>query len=82
MKATALKSVDIVAYSLLVIGAINCGLIGFLGVDLVAAIFGNMTVFSRLVYALVGLAAVYDLATLPSIIRRWDVHLRSQTAHA
>ena len=82
MKATALKSVDIVAYSLLLIGALNWGLVGFFGLDLVAAIFGNMTIFSRVIYALVGLAAIYDLTTMPSIMRRWDIHVRRHPVHA
>jgi uncharacterized membrane protein YuzA (DUF378 family) len=82
MKATALKSLDIVAYSLLLIGALNWGLVGFFGLDLVAAIFGNMTIFSRVIYALVGLAAIYDLTTMPSIMRRWDIHVRRHPVHA
>lgn len=40
------------------IGALNWGLIGIFGFDLVAAIFGPMTLLSRLIYSLVGLSAV------------------------
>ena len=40
------------------IGALNWGLIGIFGFDLVASIFGPMTLLSRLIYSLVGLSAV------------------------
>ena len=40
------------------IGALNWGLVGFFRFDLVAWIFGPMTLMSRLVYAVIGLAAL------------------------
>ncbi|MBQ8251188.1 MAG: DUF378 domain-containing protein [Alphaproteobacteria bacterium] len=40
------------------IGALNWGLVGFFGFDLIAAIFGPMSIVSRLIYALVGLSGV------------------------
>lgn len=40
------------------IGALNWGLVGFFKFDLVAWIFGSMTVWSRLVYAIIGLCAL------------------------
>lgn len=56
------RPVDIIALTLIIIGALNWGLIGFFQFDLVAAIFGGMdTAGSRIVYALVGLAALYGL---------------------
>ncbi len=77
-----LKSIDIIAYALLLIGALNWGLVGFLGFDLVAALFGQMSVLSRAVYALVGIAAIYDLLSLPSIFKRWDIHLQHDPVQA
>ncbi len=50
---------DWVALVLLIVGGLNWGLIGIFGFDLVAAIFGEMTFLSRLVYTLVGLSAIY-----------------------
>ncbi|MHC4439052.1 MAG: DUF378 domain-containing protein [Planctomycetota bacterium] len=82
MKASMLKSIDIFAYALLLIGALNWGLVGFLGFDLVAALFGQMSVLSRIVYALVGIAALYDLLSLPSIFKRWDIHLQHHPVNA
>jgi len=50
-----------IAFVLVIIGALNWGLVGFFSYDLVKAIFGDMSTVSRIVYALVGLAAVYML---------------------
>lgn len=50
--------IKIVAYILVIIGALNWGLVGFFGLDLVAKLFGDMSVLSRTVYALVGLSAI------------------------
>lgn len=52
------------ALILILIGAINWGLIGFFRFDLVAALFGTMSPISRLVYSLVGLAGLYGLSLL------------------
>ncbi|GAA0739762.1 DUF378 domain-containing protein [Clostridium oceanicum] len=54
-----MKTLDIIALILVVIGAINWGLIGFFRFDLVASLFGDMSAFSRVVYALVGIAGLY-----------------------
>ena len=52
---------DIVALILIIIGAINWGLIGFFDINLVALLFGSMSWLSRIVYALVGLCGLYLL---------------------
>lgn len=44
---------------LLIIGGLNWGLVGLFKYDLVAAIFGDLSTVSRVVYTLVGLAAIY-----------------------
>ncbi|MCL2168834.1 MAG: DUF378 domain-containing protein [Defluviitaleaceae bacterium] len=49
--------------TLIIIGAINWGLVGFFQFDLVAAIFGGMSSWvSRVIYALIGLAGLYSLS--------------------
>ncbi len=48
----------IITFILVIIGALNWGLVGAFGLDLVALIFGDMTVLSRIVYILVGLSAI------------------------
>lgn len=53
---------NIIALLLVIIGAINWGLIGFFQFDLVAAIFGGQAaVVSRIIYALVGLAGLWSI---------------------
>lgn len=54
-----MKAFDYTALTLVIIGAVNWGLIGFFGFDLVAFVFGNMSWLSRIVYALVGLSGLY-----------------------
>ena len=48
----------IITYILVLVGALNWGLVGLLSIDLVALIFGDMTLLSRIVYSLVGLSAL------------------------
>ena len=57
---SGMKILDVVVTVFLVIGGINWGLIGFFDFNLVAAIFGEATAASRVVYALVGLSALYE----------------------
>ena len=52
---------DIVCLILIIIGAINWGLIGFFNFDLVSVIFGNMSMITRIIFAVVGLAGIYSL---------------------
>lgn len=52
------------ALVLTIIGAINWGLIGIFNFDLVAAIFGDMSLFSRVIYTLVGVAGLINIGIL------------------
>ena len=62
---------DIVSLILVIIGAVNWGLVGFAKFDLVAWIFGGQTAgFSRIVYALVGLAGLWCITLLIRRIAR------------
>ena len=62
-----MKVVDTIALILILIGAINWGLIGFFSFDLVRVIFGNMSMVSRIIYALVGIAAIYGFSYFGSL---------------
>ena len=53
------KGLDYTLLTLVIIGAINWGLIGFFKFDLVAFIFGNMSWISRIIYGLVGISGLY-----------------------
>lgn len=59
-----MKLLDTIALLLVIIGAVNWGLIGFFDFNLVSALFGEMTTFSRIIYALVGIAGLYSLSFL------------------
>jgi uncharacterized membrane protein YuzA (DUF378 family) len=76
MRTESLKFIDCVVGALVLIGALNWGLVGLFGLDLVATIFGEMTILTRIVYIVVGLAALYDILMLKSIWKRWGVHFR------
>ena len=59
-----MKILDKIALSLVVIGAINWGLIGLFRFNLVAALFGDMTILSRVVYTLVGISGLWGIKLL------------------
>jgi uncharacterized membrane protein YuzA (DUF378 family) len=69
-----MKTLDIIVAVLLVVGGLNWGLWGAFEFDLVAALLGgNTSVLSKIVYMLVGLAAVYQVVSLKAIQTRWNV---------
>lgn len=57
-----MKILDYVLLALVIIGAINWGLIGFLQFDLVRMLFGDMTILTRIIYAVVGLSGLYAIS--------------------
>lgn len=66
-----------IALLLVIIGAINWGLIGLFDFNLVAAIFGEDTLASNVVYSLVGLAG---LLSLPILAKRFEEDRMDDTA--
>jgi uncharacterized membrane protein YuzA (DUF378 family) len=66
-----MKSLDVVAAVLLVVGGLNWGLVGTTEFDLVASLFGTLSPASRVVYILVGLAALYQALQWKAIQHRW-----------
>ena len=74
-----MKKLDLLAATLVLVGALNWGLVAVARFDLVAWIFGGMdfgetNAASRIVYGLVGLAAVYGIASLLTATRRPRTH--------
>lgn len=65
-----LNGLDWVALILVIIGAINWGLVGFFSWDLVAAIFGEMSALSRIIYGLVGISGIYVLVVSPKFSKK------------
>ncbi|MBE7710091.1 MAG: DUF378 domain-containing protein [Cyanobacteria bacterium SIG32] len=58
-----MRFIKTLAYVLVIIGALNWGLVGFFNFDLVAAIFGEMTFMTRLIYDIVGISALVYMFT-------------------
>lgn len=75
-----MKTIDVIVAVLLVIGGLNWGLVGLFSFDLVAAILGDMSVLARVVYVLVGIAAVYQAIGWKAIQNRWQSHGKAATA--
>lgn len=53
------RGLDYTILTIAIIGTINWGLIGFFKLDLVAFLFGNMTLLSRIIYSVVGICGLY-----------------------
>lgn len=62
----------IITFVLVLIGAINWGLVGAFGIDLVALIFGDMTLLARIVYILVGVSAIIYSITAYRDLSKFD----------
>ena len=56
-----LKPLDIIIGILLVIGGLNWGLVGFFNYNLIGSLLGSTSIYSRILYALVGLSALYEI---------------------
>jgi len=54
-----LSIIDWIAFILVIVGSLNWGLVGLFRVNLVSALFGDMSSISRGIYALVGISAAY-----------------------
>jgi len=59
-----MKIIDNIALILVIIGAIVWGLIGLFNFNLVEAIFGTMTLMSRIIYTLVGISGLWSIKLL------------------
>lgn len=59
-----MKIIDKIVLVLIIIGAINWGLIGFFKFNLVDTIFGDMSMLSRIIYALVGISGLWGIKLL------------------
>lgn len=59
-----MKVIDTIALILIIIGAINWGLIGIFNFNLVDTLFGTMSVLSRIIYTLVGIFGLWGIKLL------------------
>jgi uncharacterized membrane protein YuzA (DUF378 family) len=71
-----MKKIDVLAGVLVIVGALNWGLVAVAEFDLVATLFGldfgETNAATRVIYGLVGAAAVYELVQWPAMRRRWS----------
>jgi uncharacterized membrane protein YuzA (DUF378 family) len=75
-----MKSIDMLAAILVVVGALNWGLVGVAQFDLVAALFGAGSALASIVYILVGLAGLFQAVQWKAIQRRWGLGVAPATA--
>ena len=68
-----MKFIHILTLILVIVGGLNWGLVGLFDFDLVAAIFGGGSALSRIVYVLVGLSAVWQVAPLVSAMSAGEI---------
>jgi uncharacterized membrane protein YuzA (DUF378 family) len=77
-----MKQLDVLATVLVVVGALNWGLVGLARFDLVAALFGmqfgETSPLTSIVYVLVGLAGVYQAVAFKGLPRRWQSSLATR----
>lgn len=74
-----MKITNIIALTLVVVGALNWGLIGFFGFDLVTTLFhGNLFWVARVIFALVGLAGLWCLTLYHSVGQETEVRMSNQ----
>lgn len=73
-----MRAINLLTLFLVIVGGLNWGLVGLFDFDLVAALFGEMSGLSRLVYILVGASAVWQL--IPFVKGFSDGEARAQRA--
>lgn len=74
-----MKMANMLALTLVIIGALNWGLIGFFGFDLVTTLFnGGLFWVARVIFALVGLAGIWCLTLYHSVGQEEQLHMTKQ----
>ena len=58
-----MRTLQIIYYILVLIGALNWGLVGLMDIDLVALVFGQMTIAARFIYTIIAISAILSLIT-------------------
>lgn len=61
-RSKIMKALDYTVLTIVLIGAINWGLIGFFDFDLVSTLFGQMSILTRIIYAVVGIGGLYAIS--------------------
>jgi uncharacterized protein len=58
---SVMSAADYIAMALLIIGGLNWGMVGLFDIDVVASLFGPASALTRVIYVLVGIAALYSI---------------------
>jgi hypothetical protein len=66
-----MKTLDVIAAILLVIGGLNWGLISLFNFNALEFIFSQLPILARIIYGVVGLAAIYQIVQWKAIQNRW-----------
>ena len=69
-----MRILRLIAYILVIVGALNWGLVGIFGFDLVATLLGEMSILTRIVYGLVGVSALILLLTCREVFDYDNTH--------
>lgn len=72
MRDNSMRKLDVFAGVLVIIGAVNLGVVGLFDVNLIDFFVEN-TVADRLIYAVIGIAAIYRVIYWRSIRSRWKI---------
>ena len=70
-----MKALDVVVEILLVVGALNLGIMGFFSVNVLSMLFGEATALTRIIYSLIGLSGLYEIGSFmfdfKAVQHRW-----------
>jgi len=75
-----MKTIDVIALLLVIIGGLNWGFVGLANYNFVDAIFGVNTTVTNVIYVLVGIAALWTLSILSRTITRRPIAATTRTA--
>lgn len=77
-----MKTINVIALALLIIGGINWGLVGLFGLDMVANMLGADSVAANALYVIIGVAALYSLYLFVPVTRGEERHDPIDHGHA
>jgi uncharacterized membrane protein YuzA (DUF378 family) len=75
------KTWCIIVVILSAIGAINWGLVGAFNFDVVAALFGSMSMLSRIIYVIIGISGIILLFSIKCILKCCDSNKNDQRSN-
>ncbi len=68
------RPLDVIVAVILVLGGLNFGLMGFFDINVITRVLGNALTVERVIYAVIGLAALYQIIEFKAIQHRWNCH--------